>query len=62
MVTGVCSVQCGDSDLISSVFGTWSSACEFGSRVLLPDLNDPNDPNGPKWTQMTQMTGSFADN
>ena len=26
MVTGVCSVQCGDHDLISSVCGTWSSA------------------------------------
>ena len=33
MVTDVCSVQCGDRDLISGVCGTWSSALEFGSGV-----------------------------
>ena len=54
MVTDVCSVHCGDCDLISGVCGTSSSSREFGSRVLLPDLNDQNGPKWPKWQEASQ--------
>ena len=32
------------SHVSSDVCGTWSNAHEFGSRELLPNLNDPNGP------------------